>query len=210
MTDAFVETPAEPATDWMQLFAAILLGLAATLTALSAYQAALKDGDALKGYTQSSRTLSDANAFYAQGGQTYALDQQLFVAYATANQTEDSDLAPYLLELMRPELKEAIDWWADEKNEATTPFVEAEGNPYTVADTEEAQALEEKAGEQFDVGAAADDVGDKFELATVFFALTLFFGGVATLFSRRAVSLALLVAGVVTLLVGSTSLFSAL
>ena len=40
----------------VELLAAVLLGLAGALTAFSAYKAALTDGDALAGYTMSSKS----------------------------------------------------------------------------------------------------------------------------------------------------------
>ncbi len=209
MTDAFVETPAEPAEDRNQLLAALILGAAAILTAFAAYNAALLDGEALQGYTQSTRILSDANAFYAQGNQTSAIDQQIFVAYATANQEGNAELADYLTTLMRPEMIEAVEWW-EATEEAVTPFDDDEANPYTLSDIDEAEALEEEAEVKFEEGAEADDKGDKFELATVAFALTLFFGGVATLFRRRPVTIGLLGVGAVTLLSGLAVLATAL
>lgn len=209
MSDVFIDTPHERATNRVQLLAAILLGLAATLTAFSAYNASLKDGEALQGYTASNRTLSDANGFFAQGNQTHALDQQLFVSYVTALQEEGGEtLANYFKTLMRKELVAAIEWWEPEENTAPTPFDEVDGNPYTVEDFDEANALEAQAAEEFDAAAEDDDIGDRFELATVFFALTLFFGGVATLFARRAITAALLGIGLVTLGVGAASVIS--
>ena len=208
MADTFIETPAEPAADRNQLFAAIILGLAATLTALAAYNAALTDGDALQGYSNSTRTLSDANAFYAEANQTFALDQQLFVNYATAAQEGNTDLADYLTTLMRPELTEAVEWWQD-TDEAVTPFDELEGNPYTIEQQVTAEELETQATAEFEEGAEADDQGDKFELAAVLFALTLFFGGVATLFARRQVTVTLLLVSVVTLALGGVTLLGA-
>lgn len=208
MADTFIDTPAERAEDRNQLIAALILGAAAILTAFSAYNAALLDGEALQGYTESTRTLSDANAFYAQGNQTSAIDQAIFVEYASAQQAGNAELAEYLTTLMRPELVEAVEWW-ESTDEAVTPFDELEGNPYTLEDFDEAQALEETAGEQFDDGSAADEKGDKFELASVAFALTLFFAGIATLFGRRVITLALLVVGGVTLLSGAAVLATA-
>ena len=111
MSDTFVESPAETANSWHQVVAAILLGLAATFTAVSAYEAALLDGEALQGYTNSTRTLSDANAFYAQGNQTTAMDQQLFISYATAAHEGNTELADYFKTMMRPELRKGIAWW---------------------------------------------------------------------------------------------------
>ncbi len=199
----------DPPNDRLQLIAAIILGLAATLTAVSAYKAALLDGDALSGYTESTAKLNDANAFNAQGNSTEALDQQLFVQYASAAQSGNEEFADYLTTLMRPELVKAIDWWQGSED-AATPFDEADDNPYVVQDYEDRAELEEEAESAFKAGAAADEQGDKFELATVLLALTLFFAGVGTLFKRRPVSVGLLGISGVVLLAGAIQLVSAL
>lgn len=208
MTETFVETPAEPAENSLSIFAAILLGIAATLTAISAYQAALSDGEALQGYTRSTAALSDANYFYSQGNQTFAGDQQLFVQFATAAQSGDTDLRDYLTTLMRPELNEAVLWWQDDPD-AITPFDEAEDNPYVIAELAEADALAAESTAAFEAGSAADDQGDEFELSSVLLALTLFFGGIATLFRRRPVAIALLGFAAVTLAAGAVQLATA-
>lgn len=205
MSETFVESPAERADSWQQVIAAILLGLAATFTAISAYEASLLDGEALQGYTTSTRTLSDANAFYAQGNQTTAMDQQLFVSYVTARQQGDTELAEYLKTLMRPELQEGIAWW-DENDDAVTPLDESDENPYLVEDFSEAYDLEQEAGRSFKEAVVADNKGDKFELSTVLFALTLFFGGISTVFHKQSVSRALLVISGVTLIAGIAQL----
>lgn len=208
MSETFVEAPAEPADNWRQVIAAILLGLAATFTAVSAYEAALLDGEALRGYTSSTRTLSDANAFYAQGNQTTAMDQQLFVAYATARHEADTELAEYLETLMRPELREGIAWW-EGNEDAVTPLDETDANPYQVEDFSEAYDLEQEASGIFKTAVRADNQGDKFELSTVLFALTLFFGGISTVFHRQGVSRALLGISTVTLITGVVQLTTA-
>ncbi len=205
MSDTFIKSPAEVADSRQQIFAAILLGLAATFTAVSAYQASLLDGDALQGYTNSTRTLSDANAFYAQGNQTTAMDQQLFIAYATAARHGDTDLADYLKTLMRPELREGIAWW-EENDDAVTALDETDENPHQVEDFGEAYDLEQEADQLFKAAAKADKKADKFELSTVLFALTLFFGGISTVFDKRGVTRALLVISGVTLIGGVTQL----
>ena len=142
MSDAQTIGPDEAATDKrnnrLELLAAIVLGIAALLTAFATFQAGKKGGEALQGYSQSSAQLSDANQFYNQGGQTSALDQSLFVEYAIATTEGNTDVADYLRgTLMRPELSEAIDWF-DANDDAETPFDEAEDNPYTIEDYETA------------------------------------------------------------------------
>ena len=177
-------------TDRNQLIAAVLLGLAATLTAVAAYSAALADGEALEGYTNSTRTLNDANAFFAQGQHIHGVDQSQFLEYADAVYADDAARADYLTTLMRPELKDAVEWW-QETDEAVTPFDELEGNPYAIEDFGVAHELEDEAAVLFDQGVDADEQGDVFELAVVFFALALFFGGIATVFDRQVVVTAL-------------------
>jgi hypothetical protein len=203
-------TPAAPASesgiDRLSLVAALLLGLAAILTAVSAYNAALKDGEALEGYSTSNAALSDANYWYSQGNQVLAADTALFVEYASALQLEQIDLSNYLLEdLMRPELQEAVRWWIDDP-EATTPFVEDEGNPYVIAELAEAEVEQDRSEQAFADGQEADAVGDEYELATVLLALTLFFAGIATLFARRTLSVTLLLIGFLTLAGGAAQL----
>ncbi len=202
MTDAFVDTPEDKADGWQTIVAAILLGIAATLTALSAWQAALTDGEALQGYTKSNAALNESNFFYQQGNQVLAGDQAIFTQFATASQT-DPDLAAYLQTLMRPELQDALAWWSEQPEDgAQTPFDDVEGNPYVVADFAEGESYAADSKKAYTEGSAADDKGDKFELATVLLALTLFFGGIATLFRRAALTHVLLGIGALTLVAG--------
>ncbi|WP_121253606.1 hypothetical protein [Nocardioides ferulae] len=208
MTHAFVETPHERAENRLALFAAIFLGLAATMTAFSAYQGALKDGEALAGYTQSTSALTEANRLNAQATQIQTGDRQLFVEYATTLQDDAPtavETADYLLTLMRPELVEAIEWWLD-TDDAITPFDEIDGNPYTLVELEQAEQKSAESVRAFDEAAAADDTGDDFELSTVLLAITLFFGGIATLFSRYVVSVSLLVVSGLSLVAGAVQL----
>ncbi|GAA4121423.1 hypothetical protein GCM10022215_26400 [Nocardioides fonticola] len=209
MTETFIETPEDPTTDLLQIVAAILLGIAATLTAFSAYRSALTDGNALQGYTVASQKLADSNFFYGQGNQVEAGDRALFVAYATASQEGNTDLADYLVTLMRPELSDAVDWW-NATDEAVTPFDDLEGNPYVVGDYADGENLANESKDAYKEAVSADNQGDKLELATVFLALTLFFGGIATLFTRRPVRAGLLALGTVTLIAGSVRLLTAL
>ena len=149
VADTFIETPAPPSKHRSQAVAAIILGIAATLAALAAYNGNLADGDALQGYTSSTTSLNDANAFWAQGNTVAAADQSLFVEYANASFAGEGNRAQYLRTLMRPELDEAVTWW-ESTEEAETPFDELEGNPYTIADYDEARALEERTELEFD------------------------------------------------------------
>lgn len=201
MAETFVQVPAEKADNRAQLMAAIILGLAATLTAIASFQSAVVDGDGQAGRAASGRTLSDANFFYSQSNQNYAGDQALFVAYAGAAKSGDQDLADYYQTLMRPEMSEAVDWW-QATDEAETPFDEIEGNPYRDEAADQAKQLEDQAKDENSAAERADAKGDKFDLSVVLFALTLFFGGVATLLDRKEVTYGMLGISVLTLAFG--------
>jgi hypothetical protein len=202
VSDSSNEPSPPPSSDRHQLLAAIILGVAAVLTALASYNSSSAGGDASNLRTDAGRTLTDANFFYSQANQTSAGDQSLFVAYASAIQQDDGDLADYLTTLMRPEMQAAVEWWGA-SDEAVTPFDELEDNPYELSDLDEANALETTAAQQLEDSETSDDKAAKFDLATVLLALTLFFAGVATLFSRSFVTRILLLVGGVTLVVGT-------
>jgi hypothetical protein len=209
MSETFVESPTERADSLLQLLAAILLGLAATLTAVSAYESDLQNGAALNGYSNSTRSLNDSNAFYEQGNQVTAMDQQLFLAYELARHDGDDEKAAVVFSMMRPDLKKATRWW-DKGGHRQPPLdPQTKGNPYDVPDWYDANDLEVKAAKLYKEAVKADNKGGKFELSTVLFALTLFFGGISTVFRRRSVSHALLLIGGVTLLLGSAQLIRA-
>ena len=193
----------------LELLSAIVLGIAALLTALAAWQAGERDGQALENYSDANRQLNDANAFYAQGNQTAATDQGLFVQYAVAATEGNTDVADYLrTSLMRPELREAVDWWENDED-AVTPFDEDEDNPYAIADWAEANALEEQSALTFDEGLAADEQGGVFEITNIFFAGSLFFAGIGSVFRRYDIRLYVIGVAVLALLTGIVGLVMA-
>ncbi|WP_245852489.1 DUF4337 family protein [Blastococcus aggregatus] len=62
--------------------------------------------------------------------------------------------------------------------------------------------MSEEADAAYQDAVAADDKGDRFDLATVFLALSLFFGGIATVFRRHLPQVATLAIGGAGLLIG--------
>jgi hypothetical protein len=212
VADTFIDTPADPEDDKLQIAAAILLGLAAILTAFSGYYSAIKGGDSADTRADSGRTLADANFFFNQDTQLSAQDQAIFVPYAEAVQRDDVDTAEYLTTLMRPVMADAVQWW-NETDEAVTPFDEIEGNPYYADGAQEAldeaNRLQDEADKQVEAAADLDAKGDQFDLATGILALTLFFGGIGTLFRSRRVATVMIGLGGVGLLVGAYYCFTA-
>ena len=199
----------------IELIAAVILGVAGVLTAFAAYQAALADGDALKGYTTSSQTTADANAFFNQAFATYAADQALFLEYQVLYEQGDEELAFALRErLFSPELEAGtVAWEAIPVGTPGEPATPLDTEEYTIAAQDEALRLTEEAAAQFQEAQEIDDAGDKFELAAVFLAVALFLAGIGSLFKVRGVQLAILamsalviVPGVIAILQGQSAL----
>jgi hypothetical protein len=196
----------------VELLAAVLLGLAGALTAFSAYKAALTDGDALAGYTESTKATSDANSYYDDYSQTYFADKQLFLQFNLAA-VEDPELAAELRELyFGPELEAATQVW-QELPEAETPPTPLDLDEYEVASFDDYEAASAEADAKFEEGAKADAAGDEFELANVYFAVALFMAGVAALFRRHPVryfalglSILGMIPGVISMLNGQSAL----
>ncbi|HEU5153022.1 MAG TPA: DUF4337 family protein [Iamia sp.] len=207
-----VEVDDEARRGKVELLAAILLGLAGALTAFSAYKAALTDGDALAGYTESTKATSDANSYYDDYSQTYFADKQLFLQYNLLA-IEDPELANEMRELyFGPELEAATAVWADLPEEETPP-TPLDLDEYVVESFDDYEAASAEADAKFEEGAKADSAGDEFELANVYFAVSLFMAGVAALFRRHPVryfalglSVLGMVPGVISMLNGQSAL----
>ena len=188
--------------NWIELIAAILLGVAGVLTAYAAYNGALAGGDALKGYTQSSRTTADANGFYNDYSQTYNADQALFLQYQLLVEKGDQATADVIKDTMfSAELTAATDAWLllPEGEGAATPL---DTDEYVVPALDSAQELTAQADAEFVEAQTIDDQGDNFDLAAVYLAVSLFFAGIAALFKVRKIQIAMLIGSALLLIPG--------
>lgn len=210
MTDtaAMSTPPASPASgeregaNWVELAAAILLGLSAILTAYAAYNGALAGGDALQAYTESSRLNNDANSEYIDYAQTYASDQSVFLQYQILVERGEQDTADVVKsDIMSLELETALDAWL------AIPQGEGPLNPlameeYVVPQYDRYGELADQASATFTEAQKIDDQGDNFDLAAVYLAVSLFFAGIAALFKVRALQIAMLIASFVLVFPG--------
>lgn len=188
----------------LELLVALLLGLAATVTAWAAFQGSQYDGQMLTAFTEANLSLSDANQLYSEGTQEWIQDEQLFFEYAKAISENDEELAFYLREsLMRDELVAAIEWWEEQPgDEFLTPFVEENPNwvipAYVLADD-----LAEDTDDFFLDGEEANKTGDTYNLITVLLAASLFVLGIATTFRVLRMRMIVIAVGALILVVSS-------
>jgi len=218
MTDTRVDLDdEEPRGIWgrIELFAAILLGLAGILTAYAAFQGALADGDSLDKYTESAKATADANGYFSDGRAQQNQDANLFGQYITLVLSGQEDTATILRErLFSAELEAATQEWETMDPDAPeTPLTPIGLASYVVPDigTEEGclEVQPECYSSKFDESEAAfteaqkaNDDGDKFELAAVFLAVALFAAGIASLFRDRKIQMAMLIGSVVLIIPG--------
>ncbi len=211
-----VETPAAGATepdakppsrDRVELFAAILLGLAATLTAFAAYRASLVSDEVLKGYSDANETMQEGFDLLGAGDQASNFERTLFLQYIVERSAGNVDAADYLGATMSPEMLALIQVWTEDPDDSIpTPF---DGEYPELAEIEssqiyaEGQALLDDAAEQRKLAEDADAKSDIFELSTVLLAVTLFLAGVAALIKSRRISYALLGLGSLVLIAGA-------
>jgi hypothetical protein len=196
----------------LALAAAILLGIAAVLTAWSAYRESLTSDLVLKNYSEQQAAIALANDAYIRAGQERQQELTLFVdaALAGAAAGEDGNTLAYdyLTEgIMSEELYAAFAWWRDEPDETTppTPFV-PENPAFAALPSEvllaEGRAYDEQAEASRAAAEEADANSDRFDLANVFFAVVLFVAGLTTIVQRRSIQIGFLSLSAVGLLAG--------
>ena len=88
----------------LALVAAILLGIAAVLTAWSAYRESLTSDLVLKNYSEQQATIALANDTYGRADQQESLEVSVFLEWAIAVSAGNLDAADYLEQVMSDEL----------------------------------------------------------------------------------------------------------
>jgi Domain of unknown function (DUF4337) len=187
----------------LEILAAILLGLAATATAWSAYWSAIYGGNAIQGYADSNTLTSRAADVYGDATGQFNFDRTLFLQYAELRATGQTEVADaFRASFFSENLQTTVDWYDTTGDDVTDPFDTESGSPYGLDEWAQGNALTEQADEAYAGAVAADDKGDRFDLAAVFLALSLFFGGIATVFQRRLPQVAMLTVGAVGFVIG--------
>lgn len=189
------------------LIAAIVLGLAAVLTAWSAYRGSLTSDIVLKSYSEQQANIAIANDTFSRADQQEQLETTLFLDWAVATSVGNDDAADYLVNVMSDELFAAVEWWIEQPNDSApaTPFTP--DNP-AFADlpsqvlVAEGEAILAEADTFRLAAEQADADSDRFDLANVFFAVVLFIAGLATLVQRRSIQVGFLTISVLGFIAG--------
>ncbi len=195
----------------IELAAALVLGLAAVLTAYASYRGSLVGDEVLKNYSDSSVAVADAFDSFSLGDQAAMTENDMYLQYGLAITAGNVDGADFLLSQMTPELITVIDEW-EANPDLQTPFDDA--NPY-VADLEssiwyaDAEERMDQAASMRAAAEVADGRTDVYDRAQVFFAVTLFVAGFTALLRRSPIQWVTLTLAGLMLVLGLVDLIDA-
>ncbi len=187
----------------IEIIATVILALASLLAAWSGYQAsAWASKQATLALTVGRIRLESTRAL-TKGGQNQIVDVIVFTQWLEAANRKDQALADYYRARFRDEFKPAFEAWLklDPANnpDAHTPFSMPEYAPEQFAIAGRLEAEADQAAERFQF---ANDISTSYVRNTLFIAIALFFGGIASRFDYRPVRIAMLVMAVIMLLTG--------
>lgn len=179
-----------PTLDTIEIIEAVLLSLATVLTAWSAFQAAVWDGDQSAKFAQSealhSQSVRAVNVATVQSN----IDTVLFDRWLAAEDSHDSTTTAAIEGTMRPALRAALHAWETDggiTEKAGAPSSPLQEGSYLNADLSAADAYTRQADAAVKEADHANETSDYYILATVVVALVLFLVGIASKLHSREV-----------------------
>ncbi len=186
----------------IEIFATLLLALAAVATAWSGYQANRWNGEQVKAGSRTNALRIDAARAQGLSEAETQVDVATYIEWVKAYASGDEVLQDFFEARFRADFRPAFDAWL-----ATDPFENPDA-PLTPFRMEEYQPASRTEAARLDAAAAASaevvqrnlQRSANYVLAVVLFAVTLFFAGVSTKLDSQRMQVVLLVAGWVVFL----------
>jgi len=197
MSDTLTSDSGSSFKDRVEQVIAVMLGLAAIITAWTAFQSSQLGDKVQESFSEGIRSSDQASQEYNTAIATDNQDQAIFLEYAKALVAEDEVTATYIQEsLMSPELAAAVEWWIEQPDDTgpDSPFVEENPN-WDDSSWNTAADLDVEAQQYFDSARQADADGDEFDLLEVIVTLSLFLFGVASLVRQQKIQVGLAAVG---------------
>jgi hypothetical protein len=189
---------------------ALLMGLAALLTAWASYQSAQWADVQTEALEAASDARTSAARLAAESARTELVDAEVWLAWLSAYGAKRDRVADFLQERFSPQLAQAQAAWL------SGVAFDPEGDPLTVpagtpldqevyAVPERAQEAEQlaRADQLIDESVQASEANSSFVVIVVLLALSLFFLGIATKLGRPKIQVAMILVGMVLLAVGA-------
>jgi len=182
-----------------ELLEAILLAIAAILTAWSAFEATKWGGVQADNYSRAGAARTEAVGASTRAGQLSTIDVDTFTSWLAALGADeradaesgltDDGYTPvpgtesaFLYERFRPEFRTAFDAWlvTSPRTNPTAPPTPFAMPEYRLEEAARAAALEEQAEDSAAVARRANQRGDNYVLMTIMFALVIVLVGIGT------------------------------
>jgi hypothetical protein len=181
----------------VELFATILLAVAAVATAWSTYQSTRWRGEQAVSTSKGTAARIESSEAATRAGQLTQIDIATFVQWTDAHVTGNRELAAFYRRRFRPEFKPAFAAWIatvpfTSPNAPLSPFAMPE---YSVSEAVRSSQQNAEAGGHSDDAELANQRADNYVLAVVLLASALFFAGISTKLHRLRQREALLTLG---------------
>jgi len=178
----------------LELYATILLAMAAVATAWASYQSSRWHGKQAEAQSASIAARVESSEAAGVANRQVQIDVGIFTQWVDAYATGETELADFYRHRFREEFEPAFEAWIATRplrnpRAPLSPFAMSE---YELAATKEAERLEG------DATAASHEVrvdiqrADNYVLAVVLFAVSLFFAGISTKLHARSSRIAIL------------------
>lgn len=221
------EPAAGPRVPRLELFATLLLAVAATLTAWSSFESAKWNGVQATAFSEAGAARVESTRAATLAGQQTTVDVITFTQWlealredvledpearaelrASGYQPDPQTVSGFLYLRFRPEFRPAVQSWLAERPvenaaAAATPF---QTDAYVLEAAERADELLVIAEDRAQAARNANQRSDDYVLTTVAFALVLFFAAVSTKLVRERNQLIAFGLAVVTLLAAAVVL----
>jgi hypothetical protein len=186
-----------PRASRLELFATILLAVAAVATAWSSYQATRWNGEQASAASRTNAIRIDAARAQGEAEAVTEIDLAVFIQWVDADARDDEELADFYASRFRDEFQPAFDAWL-----ATDPLEnpDAPRSPFAMEEYQvEAGDQAAEYDRQAEVSAAMVRRNiiraSNYVLAVVLFAVALFFAGISTKLVNPRLRAVLLVVG---------------
>ena len=188
----------------LELFAALLLGMATVATAWCAFQAARWNQEGTDQSRTAGQSRLEASRLVGIGTQKVAYDATIAALYAQAVVDGREDLQRFYKEnLVRPDFLPIIEQWeANAASESPETLNLFENEEYLEEQAAASRVADARADEALEKEREASDNAEGFIQTTIFLASALFFAGVTANFRSRPVRLLLLGIGALTFAAG--------
>jgi hypothetical protein len=195
---------------WLEIAATLLLAFATVGSAWSAYQSKRWGGVQMFSMVAANGARSEAVRLSDKASQLTSIDVSMFLQYISAVSSHQQQLADFILQRFRPEMKTAVNAWR-----ATQPLKNPDAPPspfamkeYSLSTLQQSDRMNQLALQKLNEAKAANTRADDYVLLTVLFASALFFGGIGTKMQLRSLRIVLLSLGIVVFVATAVTLFS--